>query len=145
MGVVLLWLAIGGIGNPTTHEEENFAAQEPTLRIFGCRLLGGALGRGDGPAQHEVTDGHVVLRPAKMVGPYLEFLRTPDVQTVPERVHLGLLPYPGDGKAAEVARLRALDHQDETPWQSLLGGLVEVVPEVRGWVVRGAGSPTRSI
>ncbi|MEU5464810.1 hypothetical protein ACH41C_31030 [Streptomyces althioticus] len=38
VGVVLLWVAIGGIGNPTTREEEN-AAQELALRIFGCWLL----------------------------------------------------------------------------------------------------------
>ncbi|MEZ7158068.1 hypothetical protein ACBR38_23945 [Streptomyces sp. MAD19A] len=41
VGVVLLWLAIGGIGNPTTREEEN-AAEELALRLFGCWLLGGA-------------------------------------------------------------------------------------------------------
>ncbi|MEU0913708.1 hypothetical protein [Streptomyces althioticus] len=41
VGVVLLWVAIGSIGNPTTREEEN-AAQELALRIFGCWLLGGA-------------------------------------------------------------------------------------------------------
>ena len=57
---------------------------------------------------HEVTDDHALLRSAKGVGPYLEFLRTPDVKTVSHRVHLDLLPYPGDDKAAEVARLRAL-------------------------------------
>ncbi|BDD69414.1 hypothetical protein GCM10023177_77070 [Streptomyces violaceoruber] len=38
-----------------------------------------------------------------------------------------------------------VEHQDETPWQSLVGRLVEVVLEVRAWVVRGAGSPARSI
>ena len=40
VGGVLLWLAIGGIGNPATREEEN-AAQDLALRIFGCWLLGG--------------------------------------------------------------------------------------------------------
>ena len=60
---------------------------------------------------HEVTDDHAALRSAKGVGPYLEFLRTPGVKTVPDRVHLDLLPYPGDDLAAEVARLRARRHR----------------------------------
>ncbi len=61
---------------------------------------------------HEVSDDQAVLRSAKGAGPYLEFLRTPDVKTVPDRVHLDLLPCPGDDKAAEVARLRALGATD---------------------------------
>ena len=61
---------------------------------------------------HEVTDDCAVLRSAKGVGPYLEFLRTPDVKTVKNRVHFDLRPYPGDDHAAEVARLRALGATD---------------------------------
>jgi hypothetical protein len=57
---------------------------------------------------HEVTDEYAALRSAEGVGPYLEFLRTPDVKTVPDRIHLDLLPYSGDDQAAEVARLKAL-------------------------------------
>ncbi|MGW3645409.1 VOC family protein [Streptomyces sp. NPDC000878] len=74
---------------------------------------------------HEVTDEHAVLRSAKGVGPYLEFLRKPGAKTVPDRVHLDLLPYPGDDKAAEVARLRALGATDldlgqgDVPWTCL--------------------------
>ncbi|MEU9454799.1 VOC family protein [Streptomyces sp. NPDC048277] len=74
---------------------------------------------------HEVADDHAVLRSAKGVGPYLEFLRVPDVKTVPDRVHLDLLPYPGDDKAAEVARLRTLGATDldlgqgDVPWTCL--------------------------
>ncbi|MER6378658.1 VOC family protein [Streptomyces sp. NPDC001250] len=74
---------------------------------------------------HGVTDDHAVFRSANGVGPYLEFLRTPDVKTVPDRVHLDLLPYPGDDKAAEVARLRALGAthldlgQGDVPWTCL--------------------------
>ncbi|MGX1507507.1 UNVERIFIED_CONTAM: putative enzyme related to lactoylglutathione lyase [Streptomyces graminofaciens] len=74
---------------------------------------------------HEVTDDHAVLRSAKGVGPYLEFLRTPDAKTAPDRVHLDLLPYAGDDKAAEVARLRALGATDldlgqgDVPWTCL--------------------------
>ncbi|WP_182886112.1 VOC family protein [Microbispora sp. H10885] len=74
---------------------------------------------------HEVTGDQATLRSAKGVGPYLEFLRTPGVKTVPDRVHLDLLPYPGDDKAAEVARLRALGATDldlgqgDVPWTCL--------------------------
>jgi hypothetical protein len=38
----------------------------------------------------------------------------------------------------------AAEHQGETPWQSLLARLVEVVQEVRAWAARGAGSPANS-
>ncbi|WP_274917936.1 VOC family protein [Streptomyces sp. WZ-12] len=74
---------------------------------------------------HEVTDDRAVLRSARGVGPYLEFLRTPGAKTVPDRVHLDLLPYPDDSKAAEVARLRALGAthldlgQGDVPWTCL--------------------------
>lgn len=74
---------------------------------------------------HEVADDAAVLRSAQGVGPYLEFLRSPDAKTVPDRVHLDLLPYPGDDKAAEVARLRALGATDldlgqgDVPWTVL--------------------------
>ena len=44
--------------------------------------------------------------------PDLEFLRTPDVKTVKNRVHLDLRPYPGDDQTAEVDRLRALGATD---------------------------------
>jgi len=73
----------------------------------------------------EVTDDHAVLRSARGVGPYLEFLRTPGVKTVKNRVHLDLRPYPGDDQAAEVARLRALGAADidvgqgDVPWTVL--------------------------
>ncbi|MGW2566024.1 VOC family protein [Streptomyces sp. NPDC001537] len=74
---------------------------------------------------HEVSDDHASLRSARGVGPYLEFLRTPDAKTVPDRVHLDLLPHPGDDRAAEVARLRALGATDldvgqgDAPWTCL--------------------------
>ncbi|WP_020122982.1 VOC family protein [Streptomyces canus] len=74
---------------------------------------------------HEVTGDQAVLRSAEGGGPYLEFLRTPGVKTVPDRVHLDLLPYPGDDKAAEVDRLRALGATDldlgqgDVPWTCL--------------------------
>jgi len=58
------------------------------------------------------------------VGPYLEFLRTPCLKTVWNRAHLGLMPYPGDDQAAEVARLgsvpRAADvGQGDVSWTCL--------------------------
>jgi len=74
---------------------------------------------------HEATDDHALLRSAKGVGPYLEFLRTPHFKDVWNRIHLDLLPYPVDGQAAEVARLEALGAtpadvgQGDVPWQVL--------------------------
>lgn len=56
----------------------------------------------------EVTDDQARLRSATGVGPYLEFLRTPGVTTGWNRVHLDLVPYPGEDQAAEVARLQTL-------------------------------------
>ncbi|SFM78962.1 hypothetical protein SAMN04487980_1005204 [Streptomyces sp. cf124] len=82
-------------------------------------------GEATGWAPHEVTDAQASLRSPAGVGPYLEFLRTADAATVPDRVHLDLLPSPGDDKAAEVARLRALGATDldigqgDVPWTCL--------------------------
>ncbi|MET7673061.1 VOC family protein [Micromonospora luteifusca] len=61
---------------------------------------------------HEVTDRRAMLRSAKGVGPYLEFIRTPDVKTGWNRVHLDVRPYPGDDLEAEAARLRTLGATD---------------------------------
>lgn len=74
---------------------------------------------------HKVTDDQAVLRSAEGVGPYLEFLRTPDEKTGWNRVHLDLRPYPGDDQAAEVDRLRDLGATDldigqgDVPWTVL--------------------------
>jgi len=74
---------------------------------------------------HKVTDHNAVLRSAKGVGPYLQFLRTPDVKTVWNRVHLDVRPYPGDDREAEAARLRTLGAtaidlgQSDVPWTVL--------------------------
>jgi hypothetical protein len=74
---------------------------------------------------HEVTDDHAVMRSAEGVGPYLEFLRTPHLKDVWNRVHLDLLPHPVDAQAAEVARLEALGAtptdigQGDSPWKVL--------------------------
>ncbi len=73
----------------------------------------------------KVSDHNAVLRSAKAVGPYLQFLRTPDVKTVWNRVHLDVRPYPGDDVQAEAARLRALGatvidlSPAEVPWMVL--------------------------
>ncbi|MFD8008802.1 VOC family protein [Streptomyces sp. NPDC058955] len=74
---------------------------------------------------HEVTDEVASLRSARGVGPYLEFIRTPDAKSVWNRVHLDVRPYPGDDPAAEEARLRALGATDpdfdgaSVPWTVL--------------------------
>ncbi|MEO3746837.1 VOC family protein [Plantactinospora sp. B5E13] len=73
---------------------------------------------------HKVTDQSAVLRSAQGVGPYLQFLRTPDVKTGWNRVHLDVRPYPGGDVEAEVARLRALgarpiDLDQDVPWKVL--------------------------
>lgn len=61
---------------------------------------------------HEVTDDLARLRSSKGVGPYLEFLRNPALETVRHRVHLDLMPYPGDDQTADVTRLHALGAAD---------------------------------
>jgi predicted enzyme related to lactoylglutathione lyase len=74
---------------------------------------------------HKVTDHSAALRSAQGVGPYLQFLRTPDVKTVWNRVHLDVRPYPGDDMEAEAARLRTLGATDidlgqsDIPWKVL--------------------------
>jgi predicted enzyme related to lactoylglutathione lyase len=74
---------------------------------------------------HEVTDDFASLRSAAGVGPYLEFVRRPDVKSVWNRVHLDIRPYPGDDASAEIARLQALGAtvidlgEVEVPWTVL--------------------------
>jgi hypothetical protein len=41
---------------------------------------------------HKITDHNAVLRFAKGVGPYLQFLRTPDVKTVKNRASVNIAP-----------------------------------------------------
>ena len=89
------------------------------------RAMAGFWGEATDWTVHEVTGDYAALRSATGAGPYLEFLRTPDVKTVKNRVHLDLRPYPGDDQAAEVARLRALGATDidvgqgDVPWTCL--------------------------
>jgi catechol 2,3-dioxygenase-like lactoylglutathione lyase family enzyme len=73
----------------------------------------------------KVTEHHAVLRSAEGVGPYLQFLRTPDVKSGWNRVHLDIRPYPGDEPEAEAAGLRALGatvidlSPSDVPWRVL--------------------------
>lgn len=78
---------------------------------------------------HEVTDDNATMRSAKGVGPYLEFLRTPDTKSVWNRVHLDVCPYPGDDLEAEEARLRALGATDPGIDQSAISWTVLADPE----------------
>ncbi|MFI7064261.1 VOC family protein [Kribbella sp. NPDC050124] len=78
---------------------------------------------------HEVADDHARLRSAKGVGPYLEFVRTPDPKTGLNRVHLDVRPYPGDDHPAEVARLKALGATDADVGQGDVAWAVLADPE----------------
>ncbi|MFI9832365.1 VOC family protein [Streptomyces sp. NPDC051913] len=90
------------------------------------RAMAGFWGEATDWTVHEVADDHASLRSAKGTGPYLEFLRTPDPKTVPDRLHLDLLPHPGDDKETEVSRLRTLGAADldigqgDVPWTCLI-------------------------
>lgn len=77
---------------------------------------------------HEVDDDHARLRSAQGVGPYLELLRVPE-ETVWNRVHLDLMPYPGGDQAAEAARLRALGATDADVGQGDVSWLCLADPE----------------
>lgn len=71
---------------------------------------------------HEVSDEFARLRSSAGLGPYLEFLRSPDPDGVPNRVHLEVRPYAHDDHTAEVARLQRLGAapvdigQGDAPW-----------------------------
>ena len=77
------------------------------------------------PAAFDLLRHDPPLRDARRRQQQLQFLRTPDIKTVKNRVHLDLRPYPGDDQAAEVARLRALGATDidlgqgDVPWTCL--------------------------
>ena len=48
------------------------------------------------------------LRSPSGVGPFLEFLRTPDAKTVKHRIHLDVRPYPGEDYLDEARQLQEL-------------------------------------
>ena len=77
---------------------------------------------------HEVTDDFARLRSAAGVGPYLEFVRVPEV-TVWTRVHLDLRPYLRDDQALEVARLRSRGAMDADVGQGHVPWVVLTDPE----------------
>ncbi|MBU2665114.1 VOC family protein [Actinoplanes bogorensis] len=72
------------------------------------RVMAGFWGRATDWTVLRAGDDNAVLRSWQGVGPYLQFLRTPDVKTGWNRVHLDIRPYPGDDPAAEAARLESL-------------------------------------
>ncbi|MFF2080195.1 VOC family protein [Kitasatospora sp. NPDC058162] len=78
---------------------------------------------------HEVADDFASMRSARGVGPYLEFIRTPDPKVGWNRVHLDVRPYRGDDPAAEEARLRALGATDPGIDQSGIPWTVLADPE----------------
>jgi predicted enzyme related to lactoylglutathione lyase len=106
-------------------EGNEFCVLEPRPVYRDTRAMARFWGEAMDWTVHEVAGDYAALRSAKGVGPYLEFIRTPDVKTVKNRVHLDLRPYPGDDQAAEVARLRALGATDidvgqgDVPWTCL--------------------------
>ncbi len=124
-------------------EGNEFCVQEPRLAyrdtgpvaavVVGCadpRAMAQFWGEAMDWTRHEVTDDHAMLRSARDVGPYLEFVRAPGVKTgwnraARPRIHLDLRPYPGDDQEAEAARLRVLGATDidfgqgDVPWACL--------------------------
>ncbi|MFG2621808.1 VOC family protein [Streptomyces sp. NPDC048507] len=78
---------------------------------------------------HEVTDDSATMRSAQGVGPYLEFVRTPEAKNGWNRVHLDVRPYPGGDLAQEAERLRGLGATDPGFDQSALHWTVLADPE----------------
>jgi Glyoxalase-like domain len=66
--------------------------------------------------------GFASLRSPSGIGPFLEFVPTPDGKTVKNRIHLDVRPYPGGDHLAEAMRLRGAGAvpadagQGEVPW-----------------------------
>lgn len=90
-----------------------------------ARFWGGAMDW----TTHEVTENGAALRSAQGVGPYLEFVRTPDTKSGWNRVHLDVRPYPGDDPAEEEARLLALGATDTGIDRSAISWRVLADPE----------------
>jgi hypothetical protein len=86
------------------------------------RAMAGFWGEATDWTLHELSDDFASLRSSEGVGPYLEFVRSDDARRVRTRVHLDVVPYPGDDQAAEVTRLRGLGATDadigqgDVPW-----------------------------
>ncbi|WUW21081.1 VOC family protein [Streptomyces sp. NBC_01463] len=88
---------------------------------------------------HEETDDHARLRSAEGVGPYLEFVRTSEEDAVWTRVHLDVLPYRGDDREAEVARLKALGARTADVGQGDVSWVVLADPAGNEFCVLGRG------
>ncbi|MEV4104421.1 VOC family protein [Nonomuraea sp. NPDC049649] len=88
---------------------------------------------------HEVTDDYARLRASDGAGPFLELVRTPDMKTSRGRVHVDLLPYPAEGKEAEVARLRSLGAVGADVGQGEVSWTVLADPEGNEFCVLGRG------
>ncbi len=69
------------------------------------------------------------LRSPAGVGPYLEFLRVPDLKSVKNRVHPDVAPYRGEDPAAEVSRLLDLGAVPADVGQGEVGWTVLADPE----------------
>ncbi|MFJ8478459.1 VOC family protein [Kitasatospora sp. NPDC094011] len=78
---------------------------------------------------HEVAGDHASLRSTQGVGPYLEFVRTPDIKSGWNRVHLDVAPYRDDDLTGEESRLRALGATDPGIDQSSISWRILVDPE----------------
>ncbi|MFJ5231439.1 VOC family protein [Kitasatospora sp. NPDC088391] len=78
---------------------------------------------------HEVSAERAVLRSAREVGPYLEFVRVPEPKGGWNRMHLDVRPYPGDDHGAEADRLRALGATDPAFDASAISWTVLADPE----------------
>lgn len=96
--------------------------------VAGCRDPAAVAGFWETAAGWVVTgadESLVSLRSPTGSGPYLELLPTRDAQTVKNRIHLDVAPFPGDDQLAEVMRLRELGAaptdigQGEVPWAVL--------------------------
>jgi hypothetical protein len=110
------------------------SADPPAL----ARFWGEAIGW----TRHETTGDHVSLRSAGGTGPYLEFLRIPRAAAGPSRLHLDLVPLPGDAQSAEVARLRALGATPADVGQGDVSWVVLADPEGNEFCVLAPPSAT---
>ena len=90
---------------------------------------------------HREEEDFASLRSPSAVGPFMEFVTSPDAKTVKNRIHLDVRPYPGGDHLAEAKRLRdcgavpADVGQGEVPASGLLQGWVAGSVPVAGEVL----------
>lgn len=97
------------------------AADPPALARFWSAAAGWPLA-GSG-------DTWAALRSASGGGPFVEFLKVPEPKRGKNRLHLDVAPYPGDARAAEVARLLALGATPADVGQGAVSWAVLADPE----------------